>query len=262
MDFSFLGYSAIQWATLATAALIIGFSKTGMPGAGTLATPLVAFALPAKASTGMILPMLIVGDIFAVAFYRRHADWRHLAHLLPWAMAGIVAGYFALKVVTDAQLKPIMGVMILALLVVDFARKKLSSFKAPLEEPVAQEAPKRPKANAAFAGLMGTIAGCMTMMANAAGAVVSIYLLMMRLPKAVFVGTAAWFFLIVNCSKIPFSANLGLVNKDSLTINLTMAPLIVIGALVGVRTLKHIPEQTFQRIVLILTALAAIKLIF
>ncbi len=244
-------FGILQWLVIAVSAFVIGLSKTGLPGGGVLAIPLAAMAIPAKASTGLILPMLIMGDVFAVLYYRRHADWGRLGSLLPWAALGIVAGYFILGFLSDAQLRPVIGVVILAMLLMNRWKAMRS----------ASEAPPAPT-NVFFAPSMGTLGGAVTMMANAAGPVVSLYLLAMRLPKAVFVGTAAWFFMIVNLFKVPFSAHLGLINAHSLAMNALMFPLVALGAYCGIRLLKRIPEALFNRLVLILAAIAAIKLLF
>ena len=251
MCFSF-DYSLFQWSILLASALIIGISKTGLPGGGVLAIPLVALVLPAKASTGLILPMLIAGDVFAVAFYRRHADWRHLFLLMPWAVLGILLGYSAMFFVTDAQLRPIIGVVILVMLAMNEIR---SMMRKPDDETM-------PPASHLFASTMGVTGGAVTMMANAAGPVISLYMLAMRLPKNVFVGTAAWYFMMVNCIKVPFSAHLGLINAHSLALNLLLLPMIIIGALCGIFILKRLPEKFFGRLVVILAAVAALKLLF
>ena len=244
-------YSAMEWAILGISALIVGFSKTGMPGAGILSISLIALVIPARASTGLILPMLIAGDIFAVAFYRRHADWKHLLLLMPWAFVGIIIGYFALSHITDKELRPIIGTVILVMLALNELRalKKINN-----EEAIPTKH--------AFAASMGITGGAVTMLANAAGPIIAIYMLAMRLPKTIFVGTGAWYFLIMNCVKVPFSANLGLISQSSLLLNLILLPGIVIGALLGLLVLKSLPEKLFNRLVVILAALSALKLIF
>ncbi len=242
-----------EWCVLVCSAFLMGFSKTGLPGAGILAIPLVAFVIPAKASTGVVLPMLIMGDIFAVAFYRRHADWKHLSHLMPSAFVGIIAGYFALGVVTDGQLRPIIGAVILVMLGLNYLREKRR-----LKEDDDAAVPH----NRTFAASMGLVGGAVTMMANAAGPVIALYMLAMRLPKNIFVGTGAWYFMIMNCVKVPFSAQLGLINKESVLLNLYMMPALVVGALLGVTVLKRLPEKLFNKLVIILAALAALKQLF
>lgn len=230
----------------------MGFSKTGLPGAGILAIPLVAFVVPAKASTGVVLPMLIMGDIFAVAFYRRHADWRHLWLLMPWALVGIVLGFFVLGWITDDQLRPIIGAVILVMLGLNQLRT-MRKMKVDDDSEVPH--------SRSFAATMGLVGGAVTMMANAAGPVIALYMLAMRLPKNIFVGTGAWYFMIMNCVKVPFSAKLGLINKESLLLNLYLLPALVVGALIGVSVLKILPEKLFNRLVLVLAALAALKLL-
>jgi len=240
--FSFAG-----WIILAIAAFFIGISKTGIPGLGTLAIPLAALVIPARASTGVILPMLIFGDCFAVAFYRRHAVWKHLFRLIPWAAAGIIIGYFALGRISDRQLRPTIGFIVLAMLAVNCSNG-LERWNVP--------------GRWWFACVMGLLAGVTTMMANAAGPIMILYLLAMNLPRHEFIGTGAWYYFLLNWFKVPFSANLGLINGASLHLNLMLFPVVAAGALLGVLALKRIPEEWFVRLVQVLTILAAVKLIF
>jgi uncharacterized protein len=243
-------FSASDWIIIGIAALLIGISKTGIPGLGILAIPLVAWVIPAKASTGVILPMLIVGDIFAVRYYRRHAVWPHLIRLIPWAMTGIIIGYLIMEKINDHQLRPMIGIVVLTMLVVNYWRNY--RMKEEITIPTQWW----------FAALFGLLAGITTMMANAAGPILAIYLLAMQLPKNEFLGTGAWYFLLLNCFKVPFSANLGLINPFSLSLNMINLPFIILGAFLGIWMVKFIPEKTFALAVQILAALAAIKLLF
>ncbi|MFA5863068.1 MAG: sulfite exporter TauE/SafE family protein [Phycisphaerae bacterium] len=245
-----LNMAGVDWLIIGIAALIIGISKTGIPGIGILAIPLVAWVIPAKASTGVILPMLIVGDIFAVMYYKRHAVWPHLFRLIPWAMAGIVLGSLVMNKITDRQLRPIIGLIVLTMLILNYWRN--SRQKGEITVPTQWW----------FAAIIGLTAGVTTMLANAAGPIMAIYLLAMQLPKNEFLGTGAWYYLLMNCFKVPFSANLGLINSQSLFLNMVNLPLIMVGALSGVRLVKIIPEKTFGLIIQVLAAAAAIKLIF
>jgi uncharacterized membrane protein YfcA len=247
-----LVHSTVEWAILGVSALVIGFSKTGLPGFGILSIPLTALVLPAKASTGIILPMLIAGDMLAVAFYRRHAQWRHLFRLFPWAFTGILVGYCLLAVVTDAQLRPVIGALILVMLV-------LTKWRERNENGGADDMLPR---HWSFAVIIGLLAGIATMMANAAGPVMMIYLLAMKLPKNEFIGTSAWYFLIINCFKVPFSCNLGLINHDSLMLNLCLLPAIMSGALLGIVVFRIIPQKLFVNLAQFLALVAAVKLLF
>lgn len=233
----------VGWGVMCLAALFIGISKTGIPGIGVLSVLLAAFAVPAKASTGLILPMLIFGDLVAVAVYRRHAQWWHLVRLIPCAAAGIVLGYFAMDWVKDSQLKPIIGVIILAVLGLTWWRNRGKDIETPKHW--------------LFPVCIGLLAGVTTMMANAAGPIMVIYLAAMRLPKEQFLGTGAWYYLLLNCFKVPFSQRLGLVNPQSIGMNLILAPLILAGALVGILVLRKLPTKRFATIVQIIAAIGA-----
>ena len=237
------------WAILGFSALLIGLSKSGLPGVAILSIPLVAFVIPARQSTGLLLPMLIVGDIFAVSYYHRHAVWKHLLRLVPFAVLGIVAGYWAMQYLPDRYFGAIIGGIILVMMGLRAWHDRKGG-NVPVPE------------GWWFPVLMGLVGGVTTMLANAAGPILVIYLLSMRLPKAEFIGTAAWFFLLINCLKVPFSANLGLINPFSLTFNLVLSPLIILGALVGIRVAKRIPEKAFNVMVQLFAIVAALKLIF
>jgi len=229
---------------------MVGTTKTGMPGLGILIVPLMALVLPTRQSTGILLGILILADLFAITYHRRNARWGHVLRLLPAAFAGIVAGYFGLKFVNDRQLKPIIGGIVLVMLAVNYWRNRAKGEDTPVPT------------QWWFAVALGFMAGVTTMMANAAGPVMIIYLLAMRLPKVEFVGTSAWFFFVVNWLKVPFSANLNLMTVESVKLNLMMLPFIAVGAFAGIFLLKRIPQKAFNVIVQILAAAAAIKLLF
>jgi uncharacterized protein len=240
--------SILQWAAAAFGAVMIGMSKTGLPGVGILCVPLMASIMPAKASTGIVLPMLIFADVFAVAYYHRHAVWPHLLRLMPWAAAGIVIGYFIMGRISDAQLKPVIGVIVLAMLGLNYVRGRINgeSSHVPTQW--------------WFAAALGLVAGITTMLANAAGPIMIIYLLAMRLPKNEFIGTGAWYFLILNCVKVPFSMNLGLINAASLKFNLMLSPCVFVGVIAGIFLLKKIPQKSFNIAVQVLAVLAAVNM--
>jgi len=226
---------------------LTGVSKTGIPGVGILAIPLTAMILPAKASTGIILPNLIVGDIFAVSYYKKKAVWKYIFRLLPFASIGIIIGYFLMGKINDKQLSRFIGIVILLIFLLNWWWNKK-------EINVPQKI--------YFAIIMGLFAGITTMMANAAGPILIIYLLAMKLPKTEFVGTGAWYFFILNWFKVPFSVDLGLINIHSLKLNLLLLPGICIGAISGILFLKKIPQKIFNQVVQILAIISALKLIF
>jgi len=236
--------SWLGWTALCSSALLIGISKTGFPGVAILAILLTAMVVPAKESTGLILPMLIVGDIFAVAYYRRHAVWKHLVKLIPFAAVGIVIGSMAMGKASDAQVRVFIGSVILVMLALNWVRTRRGDGA-------------RVPTGAWFPICIGLAAGVTTMMANAAGPIMVVYLLAMRLPKQEFIGTGAWYYLLLNCFKVPFSGSLNLINWQSLQLNLILLPAIVVGALAGVRLVKHVPEKMFADLVQALAVLGA-----
>ena len=231
------------------AALLVGFSKTGMPGAGIPAVALMAEAFRAdtKLSVGAILPMLIVGDLFAIAYYRRHADWKRLAELAPFVVVGMIPGYFVLRTIPAEGLRLLIGAIILLLLFLLVFQRYFGWKKMPDRR--------------WFVTMTGILAGFGTVVGNAAGPVMSIYFVSKRLDKQQFLGTAAWFFFLVNISKVPFYAYLGMITRETLEFDLALIPIVAVAAVVGALVLKKIPQSVFNVLVLGLAAVAAVRLV-
>jgi len=112
-----------QWALLVAGAFMVGLTKTGIAGLGILVVAVFTLAIPARQATGVILPMLILGDVFGVLLYRRHTEWRHLWRLFPWTGAGVVIGWLALGRIDGQQTSRLVGAILLLLLAVHFWRK-------------------------------------------------------------------------------------------------------------------------------------------
>ncbi len=246
-----MSLSLWQWLLLGLGAFFSGLSKTGITGLGVLPVVLFANALPARASTGALLPLLLCGDLFGVAFFRKHASWPHLWRLFPWVMVGIVAGYLALGRVGDLAIQRLIGAVLLGMVGLLFWRRR---------QPDQSNA--RMPHTAWFAALTGILAGFTTMVANAAGPVMGLYLLAIGLPKLAFIGTGAWFFMLVNASKVPFSVKLGLITPHSLVMDALLAVPMIPGALLGPIIVRHINQQSFEIMVLALTVIAALKLLY
>jgi len=242
--------SVFQWVLGILCAVLIGFSKTGIAGMGIAIVPIMTEVFPARESTAAMLLMLVFGDFFAVGYYRRHAVWRTLAALLPWVLPGIVLGWLALAYINDQQLKPALGALILALVALQVVRTRSGEWMDK----------KLPHAWW-FVILIGVLAGFATMLGNAAGGIMTVFLLARGMDKREFMGTSAWFYLLVNLIKVPFSAGLGLANPQTLTFAGMMLPAITVGALVGVKVLPMLPQRVFDRIVLAIAALASLRLI-
>jgi uncharacterized membrane protein YfcA len=243
-------FTLSQWLLMVFGAALIGLSKSGLPGLGILAVPLFASVIPAKDSTGFILPMLVAGDLIGVALFGRHAEWKYLWKLFPLALVGVLIGWQALGWLNNAQIRPLIGIIVLVMLTLNFWRQRHPDLKNIIPT------------GWWFAAVTGLTAGFTTMVANAAGPIMIIYLLAMRLPPAAFIGTSAWYFLLVNTFKIPFSAQLGLITPVSLKVNLLLLPGIAVGALAGILFARRVPRHVFDWLVQGLAAAGALKLLF
>ena len=242
-------FTPFQWILAILAAAGMGIAKGGLAGVGLFHVVVFAFLFGARDSTGVVLPMLIVGDICAVTFLHQHARWDYVRKMLPPACIGVIIGWTLMGRVSDAMFRPIIGWVILGLALMQFARMQRPDWFG--------DVPHNPW----FAWAMGLLAGVTTMLANAAGPIFGLYALSVGLPKFEIVGTAAWFFFILNSFKVPFSFGLGLIHGQTLFFNLLMSPVILIGVLGG-RWLTHkLPQRLFDAFLLTFAAIAALRLI-
>lgn len=243
-----MGLAAWQWAAVAVGAFLIGMSKTGFTSLIVFAVALFALVMPAKQSVGVVLPVMMVVDAFAVLAYRHDAVWSHLWVLFPWTALGVIFGYFALGRVDDQQMSRLIGAILILLVAVQYWRSR-----------VAKNGEGIPH-QAWLVALVGVTVGFTAMAANAGGPVMVLYLLVMELPKISFVGTSVWFFMLLNWFKLPFSFQLGLVNPESLRLDAVLAPLALVGAWTGQKLIFRIDQRVFENFTMALTFLAALRL--
>ncbi len=241
------------WAALGLAAVTIGISKTALPGGSILAVALFATVLPARTSTAAMLLLLMVGDVFALVTYRRHAHWPTLLRLAPAVIAGLIAGFAFLAIAGDGIVRRAIGVILLVMIAITLWRRWRQNRDG---------APTQARGGLLLSSAYGSLGGFTTMVANAGGPVMSMYFLATRTPVQVFLGTSAWFFAIINLVKVPFLAGLGLFEGHVLLMDAVLAPLVVIGALAGIRLAKRIDQTLFDRIVIALTIVGAVYLLF
>ncbi|MFF7361935.1 TSUP family transporter [Streptomyces sp. NPDC008125] len=280
----------VQLAVLAAASALVGFSKTSINGANTISLAVFAAVLPARESTGVLLPLLIAGDVLAVFVYRRHAHWPTLLRLFPAVVVGLVAGTLFLTYAGDGAVRTSIGAILLVMVGVTLWRRRRTGASEEGEERVSvataaeggepaegangarrsngatAEVPRsagRRARNAARAqaGTYGVLGGFTTMVANAAGPVMSLYLLSSGMRKLGFLGTSAWFFLIVNVTKVPFSVGLGLVDGHSLLLDAFLVLFVLPGAWLGRRCVDRINQRLFERIVLVATVVGGLQLL-
>ncbi|HEV8395513.1 MAG TPA: sulfite exporter TauE/SafE family protein [Vicinamibacterales bacterium] len=239
----------LQWTLALAGALGMGISKAGFPGMSLVHVIVFALVFGARNSTGIILPMLIAADVFAVRAFRQHARWIYIRRMLPATVVGIVAGFALMGRLDDRAFAPLIGVIVLVLTVLQAGRMTRPDLLADVPH------------SHAFAWTMGLLAGITTMVANAAGPIMTLYALSVSLPKFELVGTLAWFFFIVNLVKVPFSVWLGLIRTDTLTLNLVLVPVVFAGIAIG-RWLTHrVPQRLFDSLLLAFAFVAALRLV-
>lgn len=243
-----LDFSIIQWLLFVFCAMLVGMSKVGVPGVSIIVVPTLAIIFGGKASTGVLLPMLMMADLFGVGYYHRHAEWKYLWKLLPWAFVGIGIALWVGEVVNDNWFKNIIATLVfvcIGLMIWKDQRKGSNLFPDTWW----------------FAALMGVLGGFATMIGNVAGPIFAIYLLAMHLPKNSFIGTGAWFFLIINFSKFPLHIFVWkTINWSTLTLDILMLPGIAVGAFFGIWLVKKISDKTYRTFVFVVTALSALLL--
>ena len=241
----------LLWVFAALGAFMVGVSKAGITGLSILSIALFNHVFPSsKQASGLVLPLLIFGDFVAVFSYRKHTQWRFLWRLFPWTAAGVVLGYFTLGRISDHSARIMIGWIIVGLAALSFWRRRTSS---PNDEAAIL--------HWSVGAAIGVTAGFITLVANAAGPLMAIYLVAMRLPKMEYVGTAAVFFMLLNLFKVPFMVDLGLITVQSFSFNLALAPAVLLGALAGRWLLKRVNQNLFEQLVLLLSAIGGILLI-
>lgn len=253
-----------EFAALAFATLLVGFSKTAVSGANTVSLAIFAVVLSARASTGVLLPILVAGDVLAVLIYRRHAHWPMLWRLFPAVGVGVVVGTGFLAWADDAAMGTSIGAILLLMAAVTLWRRRAArtAFEAESEQgPRNGPDQAAPRAGRIKARAYGALGGFTTMVANAGGPVMSMYLLSVDLRKLGFLGTSAFFFLVVNMSKVPFSVGLGLVNTETLLIDAALVPFVVPGALLGRWAVSRIDQRLFEQLVIVATVLGGLQLL-
>lgn len=233
----------------AGSALLLGISKAGIKGIAALIVTGLALVYGAKNSTGIMMPLLIGGDILAVSYYQRHVKWVYIKKLLPWMVFGVSLGVLGGNAISEKTFTYSMVVIIIGSTFMMYYWEQQKTQKVP--------------SHWSFSGLMGVLAGFTTMVGNLAGAFANIYFLAMRLPKNEFIGTAAWLFFIINVFKVPFHVLVWeTINWSSLKISATLLPFVVLGFVLGVQIVKKIENDNYRKLILLFTALGGVAILF
>lgn len=230
------------------AAFLIGMAKTGVSGVAMFSVPIMAVIFGGKASSGLMLPMLIMADLFAVYYYHRHANWHFLVKLFPSAALGVLIGTALGNYIDDEMFRLIMGGIIFVSLAIMLWMERANKNNIP--------------DYLWFAVLMGLLGGITTMIGNLAGSIMALYLLSMRLPKNEYIGTGAWFFLIINVFKVPFHVfSWESITVQSFSLNLIALPFIAVGAYCGIKIVHRISDTHYRYFILAMTAVAAVFMV-
>lgn len=234
-----------SWLLVLLTGFVVGLSKAGLKGITILVVTILALTFGSKPSTGILLVLLIFGDILAIAYYHRHVRWEYLLLLLPPMILGVIIGVLVGDSIPDSVFKKSMAVLIFATVIMmlwwDWKKPKHVVF------------------GRWFANTMGFGAGFATMIGNLAGAFSNIYFLAMQLPKQQFIGTAAWLFFIINLFKLPFHVWVWeTVHLTSFSLNLRLFPAVLIGFLVGVRIIQRVKDDLYRKLILGATALGSL----
>lgn len=247
--FSFtLTYSELT--ILISVALLTGMSKTGVFGTGMLAVPLLATLFGGQRSSGILLPILVMADVLAVWYYHRHASWKHLKILFPWAAAGVILGTIAGSYINDQMFKMTMAITIGISVIIMLWLEKLSD-------------PDKIPQHKSFAIATGVASGFTSMVGNLAGSVMNVYLLSMKLPKNSFIGTTAWFFLVINWFKVPFHVFAWhTISLDIILLDLITLPAIILGAYLGIILVRQLSDKAYRWFIIGMTVVAAIGMLY
>lgn len=241
--------SAEQAVLFFLCALLTGMAKGGLKGIGLVIVPLMALVFGARESTGILLPMLIMADIMAVAYYRKFAEWRFIFMLLPATVAGIIIGLITGNNINARQFSAILSAIVILMLLMMILNDILKKKDGNIPD------------NKGFAAIMGVSGGFATMIGNSAGPLFNLYFLAMRMPKKEFIGTGAWFFLIVNITKLPLHIfSWHTITKDSILVSLSALPAIAAGIIAGIYLVKLFPEKVYRYFVIIATVVSAVAL--
>ena len=241
------------------AAAIFGISKSAVPAVGSFGAALLATVLPPVASTGVVLPVLVVGDLIALGMYARHVDVRVLLRLLPAVGVGLALGYWTVRSASSDTSARVIGVLLLISGLGELIRRRRAA-DAPTAEagtPVGRSTgPSTPADRSLVSLTLGAGAGFSTMVANAGGPMMTLYLLRLGVSQRALLGTVAWFFFMVNALKVPLSIGLGLITPASLVISAALVPGIVLGALAGRRLAAAMSPEVFATVALVATSAA------
>ena len=232
---------------IAILGFMIGFAKGGFGGLGALLTPILALVLPVVLAVGVLLPMLMVGDVFAVAMYWKEWDLALVRRMLPAGIVGALAGTVLLSSMSPDGLRIILGIFVLVLVVYRFVSDRIQAIRY---EPRLWHAPAA-----------GFLAGLASGMFNNGGPAFSSYLLLQKLKARPFIATSAIYFAILNLIKVPGFLYTGVLNLPLLFSLWWVFLFIPIGIWAARMTLTRVSPSTFEGIIIVLLIFSSLWLL-
>ena len=242
--------SAFDWSLLILCALLNGISRAGLRGINIIAVPIFAGYFGGKASAGILLPLLISGDIAAMFVYHSKVSWKHVIKLIPAALVGIIVGMLMGHQLPDHIFRLLIAVFVLLCLIL-MLLKEFRGKTFVLPDHIAAHS------------TVGFSGGLASMVGNAAGPIMTLYLLSMNLPKEIFIGTGAVFFLVVNLLKLPVHLFVwDTMSVDIFLLDAILIPFVIVGFFGSLKIVRMIPERPFRLFIIFATLAGTIKMLF
>lgn len=238
------------YALAALGALCIGMAKSGFTGISLISVFVFADLFGAKTSTGLLLPLLIAADLMVYPAFRAHGSWRPVWPLLVPALLGLAMGFWLLGKLDDGTARHGIGVSILLMVMVQAGRWWVP------------QAFQKMADSRGFGWAAGVLGGLATMMANAAGPVIQLFLLSRRIPKMELIGVSARFFLLINLIKVPLSLQLSLIRPSGLWLNALLLPAVWLGIRGGKYCMQRVPQRVYEALIVGFALIAGLRLCF
>ncbi|WP_439521490.1 sulfite exporter TauE/SafE family protein [Marivita sp.] len=238
------------WIVAGLAAFLMGLSKGGVPMIALLSVPLMSLFMDPALAAGLLLPIYIVADFYAVYLFRRAFSVRNLKILLPGAIGGILIGFVAVASVPGDAVKLLVATIGLFYLVTAL-RRRFSKV----------EIPPRP-ADVPRGVFWGIITGVTSYISHAGGPPYQAYVLPQKLDKMVYLGTTTILFTVVNLLKVPPFILAGQITWDSASQAIWLAPFALAGAWSGSAVSRVLPERVFFLLIEIALAAVSFKLLY
>jgi uncharacterized membrane protein YfcA len=254
----YTGHPAIYMLVAVVAFAMTGISKGGFGGVAVLAIPLMMLVAPGKLALGIWVPLLIFCDICTIRLYPKEWSLRPIAVLAPWMCVGLGIGYVLLGHVDDRMMKLFVGFLSIGFVALEIVRARIAKYIVSHQE----RPPWRP--TWVTAAPFGVVGGVCSMIAHAAGAITTIYLLSQRMDRRDFVGTSARFYIVFNTLRVPLyaSPDLEIVTRESMIKSLWLMPFVPLTIWLGAALNKRMSPTSFNKVIYILLAISGVYLIY